>query len=122
MHGVDNPRSVPGRSGYVGIPGYLDGVVKRHSTYCTWGGQSQECPGYVGIPDRGVAYIETLLVDNPRNVLGRSGYVGIPGYLDRGVAYSDTLTYTVHVHGGPSQECPGMVWLHGNPRILGQGG
>ncbi len=62
------------------------------------------------------------MVDNPRSVLGRSGYVGIPGYLDRGVAYSDTLTYTVHVHGGQSQECPGWSGYMGIPGYLDGGG
>ncbi len=92
------------------------------------------------------------MVDNPRSVLGWSGYVGIPGYMDRGhtvqgwtipgVSWEGLVTWesrdtwtggyslatlymhTVHVYsyGRQSQECPGMVWLRGNPGIHGQGG
>ncbi len=42
--------------------------------------------------------------------------MGIPGYLDGGGGSLATL-----YRGGQSQECPGKVWLRGNPGILGQG-
>ena len=52
---------------------------------CSYGGQSQECPGMVWLH-------------------------GNPGILGQGGSL-ETLLYTVHVHGGQSQECPGKVWL-----------